>query len=115
MALIMVALIGVLIIMMIRNGRKRQQTMLELKKGLVPGAEVMLQSGIYGTVVSVDQDDNKLRVESSPGTILTVHLNAVANVVTPIEADETSSDVTHADDDPRFGERTNDSSPDDTK
>ncbi|WGD36306.1 preprotein translocase subunit YajC [Lysinibacter sp. HNR] len=97
----------VMIILLFRGNRKRQAAATALQKSVVPGAEVMLQSGIYGTVVSLDEDENRARIETSPGTVLTVHRNAIANVVTPVETEEKTDTEIPADDDPEFGERVN--------
>ncbi len=96
-----------MIFVMFRGNKKRQSAAQALQKNLVPGAEVMLQSGIYGTVVSLNEEENRALIETSPGTVLTVHRNAIANVVTPVESDESATEEIAADDDPEFGERAN--------
>lgn len=102
----MFGLIAVLIFFMFRNGKKRQAAMQELQNGLRPGAEVMLQSGIFGTIDSIDEAENRVTLLSGGSTIV-VHRNAVSQIVTPSEAPE--ADVVGGelapDDDPAFGER----------
>ncbi|UOR03222.1 preprotein translocase subunit YajC [Leucobacter allii] len=104
--LVMFGLIAVLIFFMFRNGKKRQQAMQELQNGLRPGAEVMLQSGIFGTVESVDDEDNKVTVRSGSSTLV-VHRNAVSQITAPVEASESDDTAPQLapDDDPAFGER----------
>ncbi len=104
--ILMFALIAVLIFFMFRNGKKRQQAMQELQNGLRPGAEVMLQSGIFGTIESIDDEDNRVTVRSGSSTLV-VHRNAVSQVVTPVDAAEAEPTVggLAPDDDPAFGER----------
>lgn len=102
----MLGLIALLIFFMFRNGRKRQQAMQELQAGLRPGAEVMLQSGIFATVESVDEEQNRVTVLSGTSTLV-VHRNAVAQIVTAVE-DPESGDRLAPDDDPAFGERIED-------
>lgn len=103
--ILMFALIALLIFFMFRNGKKRQQAMQELQNGLRPGAEVMLQSGIFGTIESVDEEDNKVVVRSGTSTLV-AHRNAIAQIVTPNEAPAEDATSTLApDDDPEFGER----------
>lgn len=103
MSLIMFGLIAVLIFFMFRNGKKRQAAMQELQNNLRPGAEVMLQSGIYATVESVDAEDNKVTVRSGTSTLV-VHRNAIGQIVTPVDAvDETPETELAPDDDPAFG------------
>ncbi len=99
----MLGLIALLIFFMFRNGRKRQQAMQELQAGLRPGAEVMLQSGIFGTVDSVDEENNRVSVTSGTSSIV-VHRNAVSQIITPVEAPEVDDELA-PDDDPAFGER----------
>lgn len=108
MTLIMLALIGLLIIMMVRNGRKRREQMNQMQQGLVPGAEVMLQTGIYGTFVKFDDvDENRAFIQTGDSTIL-VHRNAIGQIVTPVAVEEEPTETSLApDDDPAFGESTN--------
>ena len=104
MTLIMFALIAVLIIFMIRNGRKRQQAAQAMQSNLRPGAEVMLQSGIYGTIEEVDEEANRVTVRSGSSTLV-VHRNAVGQIVAPVEPTEADEHTVAPDDDPEFGER----------
>ncbi|HUH52983.1 MAG TPA: preprotein translocase subunit YajC [Microbacteriaceae bacterium] len=102
-SLVMLAMIGLLIIFMVRNGRKRREMMAKLQDGIKPGAEVMMQSGIYGTVESVDEEDaNRVLLRSGDSTLL-VHRSAIGNIVAPIEVEEVEDRNDLApDDDPNF-------------
>lgn len=113
MTLVMLGLIGLLIIFMIRNGRKRREQMAQMHAGIVPGAEVMLQSGIFGTIDSIDpDDDNRITLISGTGTLV-VHRNAVGTIIQPVEQPEELDDAELApDDDPEFGERDDEGSDD---
>jgi preprotein translocase subunit YajC len=53
----------------------------------VPGAEVLLQGGLYGTIVSYDPDnlDQPALVELAPGVEVRVHSQAILRVVDPVE------------------------------
>lgn len=106
MSLIMLGLIGLLIIFMVRNGRKRREQMSQLQQGLVPGAQVMLQSGIFGEFLKADEDDeNRIHILSGDSTFV-VHRNAIANLVPTPEVEQTEPNASLApDDDPEFGER----------
>lgn len=104
MTIIMFGLIAVLIIFMIRNGKKRQQAQQEMQSNLRPGAEVMLQSGIFATVEEVDEADNKVTVRSGTSTLV-VHRNAIGQIVTPVAVEDEPSGELAPDDDPEFGER----------
>ncbi len=100
----MLGLIALLIFFMFRNGRKRQQAMQELQAGLRPGAEVMLQSGIFATVDSLDEENGRVSVTSGTSTFV-VHRNAVSQIVAPVEEPEDVDTDLAPDDDPAFGER----------
>lgn len=108
MTLIMLGLIAVLIFFMFRNGRKRRAQQEEMKNNMVPGAEVMLQSGIFATIESIDEEANRVTVSSGTSTLV-VHRNAVGQVITPLDepTDEAEAVSLAPDDDPAFGERLN--------
>jgi preprotein translocase YajC subunit len=82
-SLIMVALLVVLVFFMFRNKKKRDRQQAELQTALVPGVEVMLTFGVYGTIVSIDEETNTAGVEVSPGTVLKVHRQTLGRVVEP--------------------------------
>lgn len=101
-------MIGVLIIFMVRNGKKRREQMAQMQSGIQPGAEVMTQSGIFGTVESIDdEDENKVTLLSGT-TLLVVHRNAIGNILTRVETEDTTTELA-PDDDPAFGEQLADS------
>lgn len=68
-------------VLVIRPARKRQQELSATQSSVETGAEVMLGSGIYGTVVSVD--DDTVQLEVAPGTHVKVARQAVVRVVEP--------------------------------
>jgi len=100
-SLVMIALIGVLIIFMFRNGKKRRQAMEQLQSGLRPGAGVMLQSGIFGIVESVDEENSRVTILSGDSTLV-VHRNAVGQITEPVDAPIVEETVVAPDDDPEF-------------
>ena len=103
--IVMLALVAVLIFFMFRNGKKRQQALAELQSNMRPGAEVMLQSGIYGTIEDIDEEENRVTLRSG-STTLVVHRNAISQVITPVDAPDDEIDESLApDDDPAFGQR----------
>jgi len=89
MTLILLAAFAFLIFMMFRGRKKAQKAQEQLKSELAPGAEVMTQFGLFGTVLSIDNENNKIVLELSPGNTATVHAQAVAKVV-PQEAPATT-------------------------
>lgn len=86
--LMLPVLLILLVFMMFRKNKKTQQQMAQQRTQMVPGTEVMTNSGIFGTIVSIDADENKAVLELSPGTIATVHLQALTKVVTPVAEEE---------------------------
>ncbi|MEN0104221.1 preprotein translocase subunit YajC [Curtobacterium sp. RRHDQ66] len=73
---------------MFYNSRKRKKQQSELATKMVPGARVMLSFGLYGTLLSVDDEKVTADVEIAPGTIVTVHRQTLSRVV-----DDTASDI----------------------
>lgn len=65
--------------LVIRPARKRQQDMSRIQSSVGPGSQVMLGSGLYGTVVSVE--DDTVQLELAPGTVVKVARQAVVRVV----------------------------------
>lgn len=102
--LLMFGLIAVMIFFMFRNGKKRQAAQQELQNSVREGAEVMLQSGIFGTIEDIDDDANRVTVRSGTSTIV-VHRSSIAQVLKPSDVVEEIVEIDVApDDDPKFGE-----------
>ncbi|MGN6326057.1 preprotein translocase subunit YajC [Pseudolysinimonas sp.] len=111
----LVLVLAVMVIFMVRNSRKRKRDAEELQNKFVPGAEVMTQHGIYGTLVSVDEEKNEAIIETTPGTRLRVHRQTVARVIDPVDIDP-EKDIVHDEEPasteaPEFGERVVDETP----
>lgn len=75
--------------LVIRPARRRQQDMTRIQNSVTVGSEVMLGSGIYGTVVGVGDDTVSLAV--APGTEIKVARQAVVRVIQTPEAAQLSS------------------------
>ena len=84
----LILLLAVLVIFMFRNSRKRRRDAEEMQAKLQPGAEVMTQHGIYGTLVSIDDEKNEAVIETTPGTQLRVHRQTLARVIDPVVAEQ---------------------------
>lgn len=84
--LIMLAAFGLLIFMMMRGRKKAAKAQEEIRSNLAVGAEVMTQFGLFGTIASIDTDENKIVLEVSPGSFVTVHSQVVAKVVASEDA-----------------------------
>ncbi|MET3567788.1 protein translocase subunit yajC [Leifsonia sp. 98AMF] len=125
LTILMVVILAALVFFMFRNSRKRRREQEETRSKMVPGAEVMTNFGLYGTLLSVNEDDNTATIETSPGHVVKVHRQVLARVVEPTNAEATSDDaeapgvelnedhaITHDASDsttPEYGERLDDS------
>lgn len=67
-----------MIFFMVMSNKKRKKQADALQSSIAVGSIVMLTSGIYGTVVSIT--DDKIVLESTPGTKLAVNKLAVRSV-----------------------------------
>jgi preprotein translocase subunit YajC len=68
-------------LLIIRPQSKRQEAVRTMQSALEPGTEVMLTSGVYGTLDRVEDDTIWVRV--AEGVVLKVAKGAVGNVVHP--------------------------------
>jgi preprotein translocase subunit YajC len=81
--LIFIALPLLLIFMVFQRQRRQQRELVTAQAGIVPGARVMTTSGLYGTVVSVEEnDDDTVLLEVAPGVRTTWARLAIARIVT---------------------------------
>jgi preprotein translocase subunit YajC len=92
MEIVLFGLLAVLLVFMFVNTRKRQRQMKadqeEKATKTVPGAKVLMQGGIYGTIVAYDAEDldSPALVEIAPGTVIEVHSQAILRIVEPTDA-----------------------------
>lgn len=83
----LIILLVVLLIFMFWSSRRRMQKQKAEQEAkarqTVPGAEVLLQGGLYGTIVAYDADnlDQPALVEIAPGVQIKVHSQAILRVV----------------------------------
>jgi preprotein translocase subunit YajC len=93
--LLLLAVLGYFLL--IRPTRRRAQEVSAIQSALGVDAEVMLTSGIFGTVTAIEGDN--VLVEVAPGVVLTVHRGAISKVLTRApSSDETNeSDSNDAD------------------
>jgi preprotein translocase subunit YajC len=90
----MLAILAVLIFFMFRNGQKRKKDLEEKQTKIVPGAEVMTNFGVFGTILSVNEE--KVQVETSPGNVLTVHKQTIVRFLDEEPTPEATDDVDDA-------------------
>lgn len=93
MNILLFVLLGVFIFMMFRRNKKAQQQQAQLQSQFAPGVDVMTSFGLFGRIVSMDEAENKVVLELSPGNLATVHRQAVTKVVEAPAAEDTVVDV----------------------
>ncbi|HEY0249312.1 MAG TPA: preprotein translocase subunit YajC [Gryllotalpicola sp.] len=91
--IVMVVIIGFFFFWTWRNNRKRQRDEAEKTSKLVAGAEVMTNFGLFGTVQSLDLENNKVVLEVSPGTFMTVHRQTIARIDGPAAESDADAPV----------------------
>jgi preprotein translocase subunit YajC len=80
--LLPILLIGVVFYLLImRPARTRQRKQAEMMSALAPGTRVMTTAGVYGTVVSIDEEDAELEI--APGVVIRVVKAAIGKVIEP--------------------------------
>ncbi|WP_204060877.1 preprotein translocase subunit YajC [Microbispora corallina] len=91
----LILLVVVFYFLLIRPQRKRQQEQAQMQNSLAPGARVMTTTGLFGTVVGLEDDDVLLEV--APGVQTRWVKGAIGRVLTPVDdvpgpADDTITD-----------------------
>lgn len=85
----LILLVVVFYFLLIRPQRKRQQEAVQMQNSLTPGARVMTTTGLFATVVAVDNEDVILEV--APGIETRWVKAAIGRVVTPGDASTSES------------------------
>lgn len=98
---LIILLIGLLVFMFYSSRRRMQKQKLEQEekaRQTVPGSEVLLQGGLYGTIVEYDGEDldKPAQVEIAPGVVIKVHSQAVLRIVNPAEGFVTEDEFIEA-------------------
>jgi preprotein translocase subunit YajC len=81
-----VLLVGVAVVfwfLMVRPAQRRQRDQVRMQSAIGEGDDVMLTSGIFGTVRALDEET--VRLEVADGVELRVVRAAVGRIVTPTE------------------------------
>lgn len=78
--------------LVLRPARNRQRQMSTLQAELALGSEVMLTSGVFGTVTWMG--DETVRVEIAPGTEVRIHRQAVGRVLSDEERTRMANEST---------------------
>ena len=82
-----VLILAVFWLLILRPQQRRQRELRALQSSLGVGSDVMLSSGIFGTVTSTN--DDHVLVEIAPGVTIKVVRGAIAQVLTTSEPDGT--------------------------
>ncbi|MDQ1084247.1 MULTISPECIES: preprotein translocase subunit YajC [Microbacterium] len=98
---LLILLAGLLVFMFVSSRRRMKKQKAEQEKKAretVPGAEVLLQGGLYGTIVEYDGEDldKPALVEIAPGIVIKVHSQAVLRIVDPAEGTVTEDEFIEA-------------------
>jgi len=118
--LIAVAL-AVFVFFQFRSSRKRSRDTAERQKAIVPGVEVMTNYGLFGTIKSIDDENNFAYLETSPGNVIKIHKSTILKAADDAVAPESLAELSeegggntaieinqdHAiqNEEPKFGER----------
>jgi preprotein translocase subunit YajC len=88
MELILLGFAAILVVFMFFSSRKRKREQQVLQDKMVPGAEIMTSFGVFGTLISVDDETHTAVVEVAPGVELKVYRQTLARVVEPTVAED---------------------------
>jgi preprotein translocase subunit YajC len=96
--ILLVLLLGFMFWSSRRRMAKQKLEQEQKARQTVPGAEVLLQGGLYGTIIAYDPDnlDQPALVEIAPGVEIKVHSGAVLRVVDPAQSTVTEDEFIEA-------------------
>jgi preprotein translocase subunit YajC len=80
----LILIVGVFYFLLYRPMKQRNREVAATQSALQPGAQVMMGGGLFGTVVSVGDED--VVVEAAPGVQLRYSRQGVVKVVQPVPA-----------------------------
>ena len=86
-------------LLIVRPARKRTQETAALQAALSKGDSIMLTSGIFGRVDEIVLDDDastgsgKVKVELSPGVVVTVHRGAIGKIIADASPSQEDSSI----------------------
>lgn len=100
--ILILALAAGAMFLMTSRTRKQQREAQNFRANLAPGQEVMTGSGMFGTIVDVDEEADVITIESTPGNQSRWLRAAIAKLVEPPVAAEEEADET-SDEDAAYG------------
>lgn len=92
MTLILLAVFAIFIFMMFRRQKATKKAQLEQQAKMATGVSVMTNFGLFGTVLAIDEAENKVVLELSPGNTATVHRQTITKIIAPEETHDTVPD-----------------------
>lgn len=96
--ILILALAAGAMFLMTSRSRKAQKEAAAFRTNLAPGQEVMTGSGLFGTIVAVDEEKDIITIESTPGNQSRWLRAAIAKLIEPpvaedpVEGDESDED-----------------------
>ena len=91
-SLIILLALPVVVFIMMRSQRRKVAQQQDVQRGAEVGDEIMTTSGIFGTIVEEDEEQDTVVVQIAPGTNITMIRAGIARVVTRDEDDEAFDD-----------------------
>jgi preprotein translocase subunit YajC len=92
MTLILLAVFAIFIFMMFRRQKATKKAQQEQQAKMATGVSVMTNFGLYGTVLAIDEAENKVVLELSPGNTATVHRQTITKIIAPEQSTDTVPD-----------------------
>jgi preprotein translocase subunit YajC len=89
MLLIFVALMGVQMYLISKQNKKQRQQLMDFQNSLKPGDQIVLNSGIHGTIAEIN--DLTAKIEIAENTVITVERYSISRFETPKAVEEPES------------------------
>lgn len=91
--ILVLALPLLMMFFLMRSQRRKMQQQQQLQQSARVGDEIMTTAGIFGTIVSEDEDEGTVLVEIAPGTTIKMLRAGISRRVTDDEYEEYEEDV----------------------
>lgn len=105
-------LIAIFYFLLIRPQQKQRRQMAEMQRELAVGSKVMTTAGLIATVAAINEEDDQVELEVSPGVTNVYVRRAIARVIdSPVTDDEISVDTPEGEADEAMAEA-DDATPD---
>jgi preprotein translocase subunit YajC len=88
--LLLLLILGAIWVLFVLPTRRKQRSHAEMQDSVTVGDEIITAGGLHAVVREID--DDRLRVELAPGTVVTLDRRAVAAVAREIEVEVEAAD-----------------------